>query len=119
LLAGRAGFRVREIRQESATVSTLVIRASGWRRNSHRDALGFAPGQFAWLRLRRWSLLTDGATGRIDAEMLDIVLPGPFRRDQLDYFLCGSSPFVNGVITALDEIGIPSQRIHIEQFDMA
>ncbi|MEN3267236.1 ferric reductase-like transmembrane domain-containing protein [Pseudonocardia sp.] len=245
LLAGRAGFRVREVRPESDTVSTLVLAASAWRRSSHRDALGFAPGQFAWLRLRRWSLLTDhpftiasgaradgtleftvrhlgdytqtlgrlspgtrvyldgphgsfsvdhtratglvllaggvgitpmmsmlrtladrgdrrphrllvsgrspddllftdeledlqarlhltvvptltqphpgwtGATGRIDAAMLATVLPGSFRRDQLDYFLCGSSPFVNGVVTALDEIGIPRQRIHTEQFDMA
>lgn len=245
LLAGRPGYRVQEVRPESDTVSTLVLTASRWRRRSHRDALGFAPGQFAWLRLRRWSLLTDhpftiasgaradgtleftvrhlgdytrtlgrlspgtrvyldgphgsfsvdhtratglvllaggvgitpmmsmlrtladrgdrrphrllisgrspddllfideledlqarlhltvvptltqphpgwtGATGRIDAAMLATVLPGSFRRDQLDYFLCGSSPFVNGVSTALDEIGIPRQRIHTEQFDMA
>jgi hypothetical protein len=35
------------------------------------------------------------------------VLPGSFRRDQLDYFLGGSSPFVHAVSTALDEIGIP------------
>ncbi len=60
-----------------------------------------------------------GTTGRIDARMLSTVLPGPFRRNQLDYFLCGSGSFVTGVAGALDEIGIPRQRVHTEQFDMA
>jgi predicted ferric reductase len=243
LLAERGGFRVRGIRPESDDVSTLVLAPTGWRRSSRRDALAFAPGQFAWLRLRRWGLLSDhpftiasgaradgtleftvrhigdytrtlgrlrpgtrvfldgphgsfsvdhmrstglvllaggvgitpmmsmlrtladrgdrrphrllvsgrcpddllfaaeleglkerlhltvvptltqpypgwtGATGRIDAEMLSTVLPGSFRRNQLDYFLCGSGSFVNGMITTLDDIGIPRQRIHTEQFD--
>ena len=60
-----------------------------------------------------------GSTDRIDATMLSTVPPGPFRRNQLDYFLCGSGPFVEGVATALDEIGIPRQRVHTEQFDLA
>ena len=60
-----------------------------------------------------------GTTGRIDASMLAAVLPGHFRRNQLDYFLCGSAPFVDGVATALDEIGVPQQRVHTEQLDIA
>jgi predicted ferric reductase len=245
LLAGRAGFRVREVRRESVDVSTLVLIPTRGRLFDRRRPLDFAPGQFAWLRLRRWGLFTDhpftiasgtrtdgtveftvrhlgdytrtlgrlspgarvfldgphgsfsvdhtratglvllaggvgitpmmsmlrtladrgdrrphrllvsgscpddllftdeledlqerihltvvptltrphpgwtGTTGRIDATMLATVLPGPFRRNQLDYFLCGSAPFVNGVATALDEIGIPRQRVHTEQFDIA
>jgi predicted ferric reductase len=244
LLAGRAGFRVGEIRRESADVSTLVLMPTRGRLFPRRRQLDFAPGQFAWLRLRRWGLFTDhpftiasgartdgrveftvrhlgdytrtlgrlspgarvfldgphgsfsvdhtratglvllaggvgitpmmsmlrtladrgdrrphrllvsgrspddllfideladlqerlhltvvptltqphpgwtGPTGRIDATMLTTVLPGPFRRNQLDYFLCGSAPFVNGVATVLDEIGIPQQRVHTEQFDL-
>jgi predicted ferric reductase len=243
LLAGRDGFRVRGIRPESDEVSTLVLAPTGWRRSSRRDAMAFAPGQFAWLRLRRWGLLSDhpftiasgaradgtleftvrhigdytqtlgrlrpgtrvfldgphgsfsvdhmrstglvllaggvgitpmmsmlrtladrgdrrphrllvsgrspddilfsheledlkarlhltvvptltrphpgwtGSTGRIDAEMLATVLPGSFRRNQLDYFLCGSGSFVNGMVTTLDQIGVPRQRVHTEQFD--
>jgi predicted ferric reductase len=245
LLAGRAGFRVREVRRESADVSTLVLTSTRGRVLARRRPLEFSPGQFAWLRLRRWGLFTDhpftiasgthadgtveftvrhlgdytrtlgrlspgarvfldgphgsfsvdhtratglvllaggvgitpmmsmlrtladrgdrrphrllisgrspddilftdeledlqerlhltvvptltqphpgwtGTIGRIDATMLDTILPGPFRRNQLDYFLCGSGPFVDGVATTLDEIGIPRQRVHTEQFDLA
>jgi predicted ferric reductase len=245
LLAARSGFRVREIRRESDDVSTLVLAPTRGRLFARRRPLAFAPGQFAWLRLRRWGLFTDhpftiasgtradgtveftvrhlggytrnlgrlspgarvhldgphgsfsvdhtratglvllaggvgitpmmsmlrtladrgdrrphrllvsgsspdeilfineledlqerlhltvvptltqphpgwaGTTGRIDASMLSTVLPGPFRRNQLDYFLCGSGSFVTGVAGALDEIGIPRQRVHTEQFDMA
>ena len=244
LLAGRTSFRVQEVRRESADVSTLVLTPARGRLFPRSRPLTFAPGQFAWLRLRRWGLFSDhpftiasgthgdgtveftirhlgdytrtlgrlspgarvfldgphgsfsvdhthatglvllaggvgitpmmsmlrtladrgdrrphrllvsgrspddllfaeeledlqerlhltvvptltrphpgwtGPTGRIDARMLTTVLPGAFRRNQLDYFLCGSAPFVNGVATALDEIGIPRQRVHTEQFDL-
>jgi predicted ferric reductase len=243
LLAGRPGFRVQQVRRESDAVSTLVLAPTS-RRGSRPDAMAFAPGQFAWLRLRRWSLVTDhpftiasgahddgtleftvrhvgdytrtlrrlspgarvyldgphgsfsvdnthatglvllaggvgitpmmsmlrtladrgdrrphrllvsardpedllfldelaylqsrlhltvvptltqphpgwtGITGRIDAPLLAAVLPGSFRRNQLDYFLCGSGAFVEGMLGTLDEIGVPRQRVHTEQFDM-
>jgi predicted ferric reductase len=241
----QAGFRVLGVRRESGEVSTLVLAPTDDGPLARRRPLVFAPGQFAWLRLRRWSLFTDhpftiasamradgtveftvrhlgnythklgrlspaarvyldgphgafsvdnthatglvllaggvgitpmmsmlraladrgdrrphrllvsgrspedllfidelrelqerlhltvvptltqphpawrGPTGRIDAQMLTAVLPGPFRRNQLDYFLCGSSPFVDGMVTTLDEIGIPRQRVHTEQFEIA
>ncbi len=244
LLDGRNRFWIREIRSESDGVSTLVLAPAGRRRLGGRGPLEFAPGQFAWLRLRRWSLFTDhpfsiasgtradgtveftvrrigsytrrlsrlrpgtsvfldgphgsftvdhtratglvmlaggvgitpmmsmlrtladrgdprphrllisgrapadllftdelrelrgrlnltvvptitqpcpgwtGATGRLDADLLTTVLPGPFRRNQLDYFLCGSGPFVVGVVATLTELGVPPHRIHTEQFDM-
>ncbi len=59
LLAGRSGFRVREIRRESDDVSTLVLAPTRGRLFARRRPLAFAPGQFAWLRLRRWGLFTD------------------------------------------------------------
>ncbi len=242
LLSGRRGFRVRDIRTEGGGVSTIVLQPIGLRRFG-REPLVFAPGQFAWLRLRRWALATDhpftiasgtrpdgtveftvrhvgdwtrmlgklrrgtrvfldgphgsftvdyinatglvllaggvgitpmmsmlrtladrgdrrphrlilsardqsdllfldeldvlrrrmdlavfptltrpdpgwpGATGRVNADFLEEVLPGEFRRNQLDYFICGSNPFVTGVMDALDELDIPQQRVHTEQFD--
>ncbi|MHA6796056.1 ferredoxin reductase family protein [Pseudonocardia bannensis] len=59
-----------------------------------------------------------GPTGRVDRQLLEAVLPGPFRRNQLDYFLCGSPGLVGGAVAALDELEIPAQRVHTEQFDM-
>ncbi|NMI01401.1 ferric reductase-like transmembrane domain-containing protein [Pseudonocardia acidicola] len=59
-----------------------------------------------------------GPTGRIGRDLLEAVLPGPFRRNQLDYFLCGSPALVGGALTALEELDIPAQRVHTEQFDM-
>jgi predicted ferric reductase len=59
-----------------------------------------------------------GKRGRINAELLADVLPGQFRRNQLDYFICGSPPMVGGVLEALRDLGVPEPRIHTEQFDM-
>jgi predicted ferric reductase len=59
-----------------------------------------------------------GRVGRIDADLLNRLLPGPFRRNQLDYFICGASPMVDGAREALGVIGIPGDRIHTEQFQM-
>ncbi|GAA0937567.1 ferredoxin reductase family protein [Pseudonocardia zijingensis] len=241
----QSGFRVLRVRRESGDVSTLVLAPTGDGPLSRRRPLTFAPGQFAWLRLRRWGLFADhpftiasavradgtveftvrhvgdythklgrlspaarvyldgphgafsvdnthatglvllaggvgitpmismlrtladrgdrrphrllvsgrtpedllfadelrelqerlhltvvptltqphpawrGPIGRIDADMLTAVLPGPFRRNQLDYFLCGSPPFVDGMVSTLDDIGIPRQRMHTEQFETA
>jgi predicted ferric reductase len=45
-------FRVREIRQENPTVSTLVLEPRQGRHGSS-ECWAFAPGQFAWIRLDR------------------------------------------------------------------
>ncbi|WP_214370057.1 ferric reductase-like transmembrane domain-containing protein [Pseudonocardia sp. H11422] len=245
LLASRDEFRIEEIRRESEVVSTLVLVPARRRLHGRRDRMTFAPGQFAWLRLRRSVLVAEehpfsiasgtspegrveftirhvgdytrllsnlrpgrtvyldgphgtftvdhvqatglvliaggvgitpmmsmlrtladrgdrrphrlvvcartpaellfsdeideltgrlnlvvvqtvtqppdgwtGPTGRVDRQLLEAVLPGPFRRNQLDYFLCGSPGLVGGAVAALDELAVPAQRVHTEQFDM-
>ncbi len=60
----------------------------------------------------------DGFAGRVDARLLAAVLPGPFRRNQLDYFVCGPPALVDSVTVALEELGIPTPRVHTEQFDL-
>jgi 3-phenylpropionate/trans-cinnamate dioxygenase ferredoxin reductase subunit len=59
-----------------------------------------------------------GATGAVDEELLTTLLPGKFRRNQLDYFLCGPPALVNDVLTVLAGMDIPPPRIHTEQFDL-
>lgn len=59
-----------------------------------------------------------GATGSVDEELLAELLPGPFRRNQLDYFICAAPAMVTDVLMALDALEIPHSRIHTEQFDM-
>lgn len=48
-----AEFVVREVRPESATVSTLVLDRRRGRHAGEYVPFTFAPGQFAWLRLQR------------------------------------------------------------------
>ncbi|HVE96201.1 MAG TPA: ferric reductase-like transmembrane domain-containing protein, partial [Pseudonocardiaceae bacterium] len=59
-----------------------------------------------------------GATGDVDEELLTTLLPGKFRRNQLDYFLCGPPALVNDVLAVLAGMDIPPPRIHTEQFDL-
>jgi ferredoxin-NADP reductase len=59
-----------------------------------------------------------GASGAVDDELLTALLPGKFRRNQLDYFLCGPPALVIDVLTVLDGLDIPRPRIHTEQFDL-
>jgi 3-phenylpropionate/trans-cinnamate dioxygenase ferredoxin reductase subunit len=59
-----------------------------------------------------------GASGAVDEELLIALLPGKFRRNQLDYFLCGPPALVIDVLTVLDALDIPRPRIHTEQFDL-
>ncbi len=47
----RSKYVVRAIRSETATVSTLVLEPRSNPRRQGRRTSGFAPGQFAWLRL--------------------------------------------------------------------
>jgi 3-phenylpropionate/trans-cinnamate dioxygenase ferredoxin reductase subunit len=59
-----------------------------------------------------------GASGVVDEALLTTLLPGQFRRNQLDYYLCGPPALVNDVLTVLDGLKIPLPRIHTEQFDL-
>jgi predicted ferric reductase len=59
-----------------------------------------------------------GAAGSIDERLLTALLPGKFRRNQLDYFLCGPTAMLIDVLTVLDRLDVPQPRIHTEQFDL-
>ncbi|MGH3785633.1 MAG: ferredoxin reductase family protein [Pseudonocardiaceae bacterium] len=59
-----------------------------------------------------------GARGAIDEALLTALLPGKFRRNQLDYYLCGPPELVTDVVAVLDRLDVPHPRIHTEQFDM-
>jgi predicted ferric reductase len=57
-----------------------------------------------------------GETGRINTELLERCLPHHYRHH--DYFLCGPPPMVMAVGAQLRERGIPTRRIHTEQFEV-
>ncbi len=57
-----------------------------------------------------------GERGRIDAALLDRVLPRA--RDRMQYFLCGSDPLMDAAEAALDALRIPADRVHSERFAM-
>ncbi|OLT09803.1 hypothetical protein BJF78_06305 [Pseudonocardia sp. CNS-139] len=57
-----------------------------------------------------------GAAGSVDAPLLAAVLPPPAHRAGVDYFVCGSPGFVDGVVGSLAELGVPEHRVHTEQF---
>ncbi|MGB8961107.1 MAG: ferredoxin reductase family protein [Pseudonocardiaceae bacterium] len=59
-----------------------------------------------------------GASGAVDEDLLMALLPGTFRRNQLDYYLCGPPAMVTDVLTVLDGLDVPQPRIHTEQFDL-
>jgi predicted ferric reductase len=59
----------------------------------------------------------EGRRGRVDARLLDDVLPP--HRHRLQYFMCGSDAMMDGVEAALRELGIPEDRVHSERFAMA
>jgi 3-phenylpropionate/trans-cinnamate dioxygenase ferredoxin reductase subunit len=59
-----------------------------------------------------------GPSGAVDEQLLTALLPGRFRRNQLDYYLCGPPAMVADVLTVLDGLDVPQPRIHTEQFDM-
>ena len=55
-----------------------------------------------------------GERGRINAGVLDRHLPGDVRGWQ--FMVCGSGPFVDGAMEALEAVGIPGERVHAERF---
>lgn len=59
-----------------------------------------------------------GPVGRIDAVLLNKVLPGDPMRRQLHFYLCGPPQMVSDTTAALLLAGIPRNRIHSEQFLM-
>lgn len=52
---------------------------------------------------------------RIDAALLATVLPDP-RRHRLDCFVCGPPTLLAGSLAALEQLGVPAESVHTEQF---
>ena len=61
----------------------------------------------------------EGHTGEINVGLLRTVLGTGGFHQQLDYFLCGPPGLVHDALDALEAFGVPAERIHTEQFDMA
>jgi predicted ferric reductase len=57
-----------------------------------------------------------GETGFVTAEVLQRHLPKQFQRMQ--YFICGPLPMMDAMEKMLPEIGVPTELIHAERFDM-
>ena len=57
-----------------------------------------------------------GAKGRINAELLDRLLPT--NRADLQYFMCGPDPMMDAAEVALDQLGVPAGHVHAERFTM-
>lgn len=65
---------------------------------------------------RRLDLRITRTSGRrVDAGLLDDVVPGRGRR-HLDWFVCGSPSLLTGSLAAIEQLGVPAERIHSEQF---
>jgi 3-phenylpropionate/trans-cinnamate dioxygenase ferredoxin reductase subunit len=60
-----------------------------------------------------------GHTGEINTGLLATVLGTGGYHMRLDYFLCGPPGLVHDALEALEAFGVPAERIHTEQFDMA
>ena len=61
----------------------------------------------------------EGHTGEIDVGLLTVVLGAEAQHFHLDYFLCGPPGLVSDTLDAVEALGVPTERIHTEQFDMA
>ncbi len=60
--------------------------------------------------------VTRTAGRRVDAPMLHGVLPPEPVRHRLDYFVCGSPSLLAGSLAALEQLGVPAERVNTEQF---
>jgi 3-phenylpropionate/trans-cinnamate dioxygenase ferredoxin reductase subunit len=60
-----------------------------------------------------------GPHGEINVGMLAAVLGTDHEPAQLDYFLCGPPGLIHDTLEALAALGVPENRVHTEQFDMA
>jgi len=94
---------------------------------NHEDLL--FRNELGWLRedldlevtevLRRPHVGWEGHTGEINVGLLTTVLGTQHEPGQLDYFLCGPPGLIHDTLEALAALGVPENRVHTEQFDMA
>ncbi|MEJ2869375.1 ferredoxin reductase family protein [Actinomycetospora sp. OC33-EN08] len=59
--------------------------------------------------------VTRTAGRRVDAALLDDAVPGRGRR-HLDWFVCGSPSLLAGSLAAIEQLGVPAEAVHSEQF---
>jgi predicted ferric reductase len=58
----------------------------------------------------------EGERGLVHAELLMRHLPE--RHERLQYFICGPEPMMDAAEAALEEVGVPAERVHSERFGM-
>ena len=108
-LSDRGDRRHHHLLVGARTVDELMLRGEI---DQLRDELDLAVTEVIEVPPDDWP----GETGRIDTELLERCLPRHHRHH--DYFLCGPPPMVIAVGRQLRERGIPTRRIHTEQFDV-
>ena len=59
---------------------------------------------------------SSGETGYVTAEVFARHLPPGYRRFQ--FFICGPEPTMDAAEAALEQLGVPAERVHTERFDM-
>jgi ferredoxin-NADP reductase len=62
----------------------------------------------------------DDESGFVTAAHVDAFVAGaPDDKDAAEYYICGPGPFMDIVQTALRTAGVPSDRVHLEHFEVA
>jgi 3-phenylpropionate/trans-cinnamate dioxygenase ferredoxin reductase subunit len=67
--------------------------------------------------LRRPQPGWQGPIGGIDDDLMDLVVGDLPHPEDLDYFICGPPGMVVDAMKVLDEMSVPAERVHTEQFD--
>lgn len=67
--------------------------------------------------LRRPAPGWSGPIGGINAELLDLVIGDLSAPQELEYFICGPPAMVADAMKVLDDMLVPAERVHTEQFD--
>jgi ferredoxin-NADP reductase len=105
--------------REDVRPAVLVYANRDWEGVAFREELERLEGQLNLTVVHvlekppaSWS----GETGYVTADLLRRHLPRGYRRFQ--FFICGPEPMMNAAETALVELGVPSERVHTERFDM-
>jgi ferredoxin-NADP reductase len=123
LVAGGSGvvpFRamLRHLVDENGGVpATLLLSSRGWDDVIYRDELDELEGSDVRVVHTLTRSQPDGWTGyrrRVDAEML--AETGPAAADRPHVYVCGPTPFVEAVATALVELGHDPMRVRTERF---
>jgi ferredoxin-NADP reductase len=123
LVAGGSGLvplmaMIRHRMREASEVDTrLLLSSRSWADVLYQQELAAAPDQgvATYFTLTRHS--DPGWTGwtrRVDAEMLSEVGPDPAQRPLV--YVCGPTPFVEGVAGLLVDLGHEAGQVHTERF---